>query len=625
MSTSTYSLPRSRALAGQILLSLVFGLLLFVILLIGGIVGYQVRYAGKVFPGVRVAGLDVSGLKPAEAAALAQAEFSYPQTGRLLLVDGDKAWMASPADLGLYLDPESTATTALEVGRSGTFGDRLSQQFRAWREGVDLAPVLVFDQRAAFSYLTALAQQVDTPVVEASLSLNGTEVDVRPGQAGRQLDLPATLALITAQVQSLRDGSVPLVVHPTQPAILDVSAQAELARRILSAPLTLTLPEGQPGIEGAPWVFDQAALAAMLSIEKVVTPEGVPTFQVTLNSDSLRQFLYNLAPSLALGPQNARFIFNDDTRQLEVIQNAVIGRELNVENTIQAVQEKLSAGEHTLPLAFDITEPPAMDTTTGADLGITELVHAETSWFYGSSSERFQNIRAAAASFHGLLIPPYTTFSMSDALGDISLDNGYAEAMIIIGGQTIKGVGGGVCQVSTTLFRAAFFAGFPIVERHPHAYRVYYYEKVAGNRINSRLSGLDATVFVPIVDFKFTNDTPNWLLMETYVNAASASITWKFYSTKDGRSVEWDTTGPTNIVQAPDDLYRENPDLPSGKVVQVDWSADGADVTVIRKVYKDGNLYLDDVIRTHYQPWQAVYEYGPGTPGMPPNQNPPDE
>ena len=94
----------------------------------------------------------------------------------------------------------------------------------------------------------------------------------------------------------------------------------------------------------------------------------------------------------------------------------------------------------------------------------------------------------------------------------------------------------------------AFFSGFPIVERHAHAYRVSYYEKDAGNQIDSRLAGLDATVYVPIVDFKFTNDTSNWLLMETYVNPTYRTIIWKFYSTSDNRTVDWETTGPTNIV-----------------------------------------------------------------------------
>jgi vancomycin resistance protein YoaR len=167
--------------------------------------------------------------------------------------------------------------------------------------------------------------------------------------------------------------------------------------------------------------------------------------------------------------------------------------------------------------------------------------------------------------------------------------------------------------VSTTLFRTAFFGGFPVVERHAHAYRVYYYEKVAGNKINDNFAGLDATVYVPLVDFKFTNDTPYWLLMETYVEPSASRITWKFYSTSDGRSVEWDTTGPINIVDPPQPLYKENPDLPEGKIKQVDYEAYGSDVHVTRTVYRNGAVYFSDQFNTHYQPWQAVYEYGPGT------------
>jgi len=167
--------------------------------------------------------------------------------------------------------------------------------------------------------------------------------------------------------------------------------------------------------------------------------------------------------------------------------------------------------------------------------------------------------------------------------------------------------------VSTTLFRAAFFSGFPIVERYPHAYRVSYYEKVAGNRIDQRLAGLDATVFVPIVDFKFTNDTSNWLLMETYVNPTYSSIVWKFYSTSDGRVVDWSTSGVTNVIEAPEPKYQENPDLNEGQIKQIDWAADGADVTVSRTVTRGGEVILSDTIFTRYRPWQAVFEYGPGT------------
>jgi vancomycin resistance protein YoaR len=395
-----------------------------------------------------------------------------------------------------------------------------------------------------------------------------------------------------------------------------------MARAILSQPLTITLPADDPAQAG-PWTIEPSVLASMLVFERVETA-GTAQYQVRLDSASLLSYISSLAPSLARAPQNARFIFNDDTKQLEVIESATIGREVNIDASVEDIQKKLYAGEHSIALAMSYTNPPVTDQTKGEDIGIRELVHAETSYFYGSSQSRVQNIATAASKFHGLLVAPGETFSMASALGDITLDNGYAEALIIVGNQTLKGVGGGVCQVSTTLFRAAFFAGFPIVERYAHAYRVYYYEKVAGNRINSSLAGLDATVFVPIVDFKFTNDTSNWLLMETYVVPESSSITWKFYSTSDNRRVEWDTTGLTNIVEAPEPLYRENPDLSNGEIKQVDWAADGADVTVNRIVYRNDAVYLQDTIYTHYQPWQDVYEYGPGTEIHPEGEDKPE-
>ena len=211
---------------------------------------------------------------------------------------------------------------------------------------------------------------------------------------------------------------------------------------------------------------------------------------------------------------------------------------------------------------------------------------------------------------------------MAESMGEISLDAGYSEALIIFDGQTIQGVGGGVCQVSTTLFRAAFFAGFPIVERHPHAYRVSYYEKTQGNQRNTRLAGLDATVYVPVVDFRFTNDTPYWLLMETYVSRPASRITWKFYSTSDGRSVEWETTGAYNTVEPPKPLYRVNNALEQGEIKQVDWEAQGAEVRVQRFVYRSGTLHIQDSFYTRYEPWRAVYEYGPGTEGIPESEGP---
>ncbi|MFZ3080319.1 MAG: VanW family protein [Bellilinea sp.] len=612
MRTAVYSAQiQKRPILEHILLSLVLGFAAFFLILGVFTAGFQFWFGGRTYPGVTVAGVSVGGLSPAEAAGVIQAKITFPEKGRILLQDGENAWLVAPREVGLFLDPGASATAAFEYGRSGSLIDRLGSQFESWFDGTDLAPALVFDQRLARQYLVGLAGQIDRPVVEANLGVQGTEVIVRSGEIGRTLDIDASLIALSTQVQTLQDGIVPLVVKETPPVILDPSAQAEVARAILSQPFTLTMPEGQSA-DGAPWVIEPANLAEMLAIERVRDGDS-ETYKVGVSSEMLIQYLSNLAPNLQTFAQNARFIFNDDTRQLDLIQNAVIGRQLNVQASLTAIQEGLTGGQHTIPLVFDLTNPQAMDTTTAADLGITEAVSVQSSYFYGSSPERVQNITAAAKSFHGLLIAPGETFSMASQLTDISLDNGYAEALIIVGDQTVVGVGGGVCQVSTTLFRTAFFGGFPIVERNQHAYRVSYYEKVVGNKIDQSLAGLDATVYVPLVDFKFTNDTPYWLLMETYVNPAASSITWKFYSTSDGRSVEWDTTGPINVVEPPEPLYKENPDLPEGKIKQVDYEARGADVHVTRTVYRDGQVYFSDQVNTHYQPWRAIYEYGPGT------------
>jgi vancomycin resistance protein YoaR len=600
----------------QAVAALAAGMLLFIVLLAGFTVAFDTYHAGKIFPGISIAGIDLSGMSPDQASALITQKIDYPLRGSIAFQDGSSVWVAKPSELGLFLDPQTSALAAYQKGRQGNPLERLASQFQAWYTGADIPPLLVFDERMAQKYLRTIAAEVDLPTVEASLAVSGTDVVVSPGQIGRTLDIDAALEDLRSHLPSMTDGIINLVVHEKPPLILDVSEQAEIARRILSAPLVLQVPNAEEG-DPDTWTFEPIALAEMLDIERVETPEGA-LYQVALDSETMRPFLEGVAPQLARWPENARFIFNDESSQLEIIQPAVIGRTLDVDATLQKINQRVAEGDHNLELVINYTQPQVGDDATGEDLGIRELVASHTSYFYGSSGSRIQNIQVASSRFHGVLVPPGATFSMAEVLGNISLDDGYAEALIIFGGRTIQGVGGGVCQVSTTLFRTVFFGGFPIVERHPHAYRVGYYEQTAAGGINVRLAGLDATVFVPVVDFKFTNDTPNWLLMETYTNAAGRSLTWKFYSTSDGRTVDWNTTGPQNVVPAPEPLYEENPELAEGEIKQVDWEAEGADVSVTRTVTRDGQVYFTDTISTHYMPWRAVFQYGPDTEGMPP-------
>jgi vancomycin resistance protein YoaR len=598
-------------IAKQILAALICGFILFFGIVVVWTIGYQLVYAGRIFPGTSVAGVDLSGLSPEEAAVKLSQTLSYPITGKILFRDADKLWVAAPAELGMVFDPSASALAAYKYGRSGGLFGALAGQINSRGLGADVAPVMIFDQRVAYAYLQNIAAQVDQPVVEANLLVEGTNVVAQPGQIGRLLNLDATLIYLGAQLQSFRDGEVPLVLQEAAPKLLDVSSQAEAARRILSQPLTITVPnyrEGDPG----PWTYDVPVVANMIAV-RIVENGGRSEMQVGLDPVVFRQTLNELKTYVDRQAANARFTFNDDTSQIEAIQVSKVGRVMDVEASIVGVNEALLRGEHTVALSVSETQPSVADTATAAELGITQLIEQETTYFYGSSDARIQNIVAGAAPYHGLLVAPGETFSMGSVLGDVSLENGFAEALIIYGGRTIKGVGGGVCQVSTTLFRTVFFAGFPVVERYSHAYRVSYYEMTASGSVDSNLAGMDATVYFPLVDFKFLNDSPYWLLMETIVDEGARTITWKLYSTSDGRSVTWDTSGPANVVPPPSPLFEENPELKEDQIKQVDYAAQGADVNVTRTVWRNGGVYFTDDFQTHYQPWQAVCQYGSGT------------
>jgi len=609
MSQQSVSEKKYNPLMAKILAMLFGGMVLYLFAILGTIGLFNSLYSGRILPGISVSGISLSGLPTAQAASKLIDQFTFPITGKILFRYGGQIWVASPAELGLIIDPGGSADAAFEVGRSGGMFSRLADQVHSLRNGKDIPPVIVFDQKLAYAYLQKIAASIDKPVLDASLSLEGVLVRSQAGQVGRLLNVDETMKALTSQLLTFSDGEIPLVVDEIQPAVADASLRAGELQTLLSQPLVLISPQAGSTSQG-PWSLDPTLLAKMIKID-LVHDGNQAHYELSFYDDQLTTYLKKIASEIQRDPENARFIFNDDTRQLNLIKNAVIGVKLDLGESIKQVEKGAMEGKHEIPLVTTLQPPQVGDDAQGQTLGITELVSSTSTYFRGSSDQRIQNIQTASSRFHGLLVAPGETFSMGNALGDVSLENGYAEALIIYDNRTITGVGGGVCQVSTTLFRTVFFGGFPIVERHPHAYRVGYYEQTAGGH-DSSLAGLDATVYVPLVDFKFTNDTPYWLLMETYVNVASRRLTWKFYSTKDGRTVQWNTSGPQNVIPAPDPLFQENPDLGTFEMKQVDYSADGAVVTVNRTVLKNGQFYFNDVFKTAYSPWQAICEYGSG-------------
>jgi vancomycin resistance protein YoaR len=331
-----------------------------------------------------------------------------------------------------------------------------------------------------------------------------------------------------------------------------------------------------------------------------------------MNTDLVDDTLSSLSSSIDIFPQDALFQF--ESGKVNVFKLSQPGRELDRAETkklILAYINTLSQDAELAPQTIKIDLPvklvsPKITTESSNNLGIKELLGVGTSKFAGSIAGRVHNIVLAASRINGHLVPPETVFSFNDTLGDVSASTGFAPAYIIKDGRTVLGDGGGVCQVSTTLFRAALKSGLPIVERHPHSYRVGYYEQDSP-------VGIDATVFAPSYDLKFKNDTGNYLLIQAKADAQNYTLAFEIYGTSDGRSVEITKPVISSQIAPPPDLYQDDPTLPVGTVKQVDWKAWGAKVSFDYKVTKNGETIFQKSFFTNYQPWQSVFLRGTKT------------
>lgn len=592
----------------QIFFVLSVGALIAVLTLTAIFWKFEKDHAHTIFPGVSVAGIDLSDLTLGQAVVEINSKLTYGRTGQIQFHSEGNRWVYTPEQLGFSFNPVEAANQAFEIGRKKGLFTNLKEQLQAYRTGMNINPGIIYDQTKAYSIVQEIARQSDIQMIDPSISLDQTDIKVIEGQVGQTLDINATLLKIQPYFLIQQNGSVDLVIQKHIPTTVNVEETAKLAETILSQ--AFTIQAANSDLELGPWVLEPQNLAALITIARESDQSG-ESYQLSLNRPALQSYITSIAPSLQTEPINARMIFDDNTRELELIAHAVAGQTVDVEKSVDEIIEKIQAGEHQANLVMKSIDPDIKDDSKAADLGISALVAETSSYFYGSDPARIQNIRASAANFHGVFVAPGEVFSMAKYLTNISLENGYAEAPIIVGDQTVDGVGGGICQVSTTLFRNAFFGGFPIVERHPHAYRVGYYEQQYNGWADANLSGLDATVYVPLVDLKFRNDTDYWMLMETYVS--DNALTWKFYSTSDGRKVDWRTTGITDVISPPDPIYREDPTLPTGTIKQVDWAVDGATVVVYRTVSRNGEVFLNDTFRTVYAAWPAGFNYGPGT------------
>lgn len=331
------------------------------------------------------------------------------------------------------------------------------------------------------------------------------------------------------------------------------------------------------------------------------------TFLPSFTSQPLITILENIKTTFQEDPKDALFKFEGN--RVTAFSNEKIGKKILSNEALSQTHnyiEKSIANKKYKPIFINVQSQqiePLIKLSDTNSLGIKELIGSGSSDFSGSIENRIYNIELSSSKFNGLIIKPKEELSFNKTVGNISYLSGYKQAYVIENGRTVLGDGGGVCQVSTTLFRAALNTGLNVTQRVPHAYRVHYYEE------NSS-PGLDATVFAPTVDFKFINDTNNAILIQTMINRDTNQLNILFYGTKDGRKINISPVIIWGISSPPEPIYQDDPSLPNGVIRQVDWSAWGAKTKFTYEVTKDNEVLHYKEFVSNYRPWQAVYLRG---------------
>jgi vancomycin resistance protein YoaR len=574
--------------------------LLCAALIVAGCLGlFELYLSNRICFGLHVWGIPLGGMRVEEAAGVLReglAELSQPV---ITLQGPDRSWGVHPASLGLHLLAEETAQAAFSIGHDT--GNGLLTHLELLVGGHTLAPVLSYDEQVARLYLESLAEEIDVAPAEATLTLEGMTPSLSPSRSGRMLDVEASLVAFRSTLGNLTTAQVDLVVHDLLPQVVDASPALTLAEEILSEQFMLLLPNPREGDAG-PWSLSPQSLGNMLTTYSL---DG--RLYATLNQEILRSILWGVGQSVALEPTNSRFHFDNATGRLEAITPSIDGRELDLEASLANIIAAVEAGQHTAPLVTRAVPPLYPETSTAEELGITDLVAIGDSYFIGSPSGRDHNIRVATSQFDGLIVAPGDTFSFNEYLGEVSEETGYDESYVTAGEQLAVEVGGGICQVSTTVFRAALWGGYPIAERYYHYQRVGYYELFGYG------PGFDATVYTPLVDFKFVNDRPTPLLIEAEVESDEHRLVFRFYSSPDGRRVEIEGGEVTNETEPGPPIYELDEELEPDTVIEWQSAQDGLTATVERWVYDaTETLLYHNVFVSQYAPRRASYHYGPG-------------
>jgi vancomycin resistance protein YoaR len=555
-----------------------------IVTLLGALALLGLVFAGSgatLAPGVRIAGIDVGGLTPHQARVrLARRELALANTP-VIFTSGNRTWSIRPASLGVTIDTRAAVDAARRHGQGfgpfrgfrrlavSLFGANVQPPVRVWRTALKLE-------------LDRITSGFDRPHRDAAIRLRGLRLAVVPAQAGVVLDRRAAAVVLVRGLSSFERKPIALPVRVDRPRVTaaDLAPAATEIRTALSAPVGLKL-----GLTR--WRLNRYLIASLLE-----PPHG-GLRRLHIAGTAAHAYFVALAKRVGRPPVDARFAV--DGPKVTIVPG-MPGRTLDVAATAKNLLAAVLSPSARLATVVVGGQQPARSTADLQALGVTGLVSSYETLF-GGVANRIHNVEVVSHLIDDQLIAPGKEWSFNRATGARTAGKGFLVAPVIINGEVQTGLGGGVCQVSTTVFNAVYEAGLKITARTNHALYIPHYPL-----------GRDATVDYPSVDLKFVNDTGHWLLLRTF--ASSSSLNVSLYGALQHRKVETQTqplsvVGPAPLKPVPD------PTLPRGKKVVENTGVPAQATTVERKVYaSDGKLLYDDTFHSSYQAEPGLIRVG---------------
>ena len=530
--------------------------------------------------GTSIGGIDVGGLSAAKAKSLLAAQAARLDTVPVTFSAGDRHFRLTARQLGVVADWGAAVDSALRSG--GGIG--ILRGYR--RLSLELFPQDVVPPTRAYDAgldyeLQVITRAVDAPSRDARLVRRGLHITIAGGRPGRTLDRDLARNEIIRALASFSRAPVPLPVTVSTPhaTIASLTNAQRKASLVVSAPVRVTV--GATTLRIPRW-----RLATILDLDTV-----------RFTGPAADRYFARLEKQVDRAPKDASFAVVSN--RVSVVP-ARPGLALDVPRAAAAVLAAAArpAGRVTrLPLAV---AQPKRSTAAAQAMGITGAVGSYET-LYGGDPNRIHNVQLVAHLVDNKLIAPGVTFSFNGTTGERSAAKGFLEAPVIVNGELQTGLGGGVCQVSTTVFNAAYEAGLPITARTNHALYISHYPL-----------GRDATVNYPDVDLKFVNDTGHWLLLRTWVG--SSSLTVSLYGTPVHRRVE-SVAQPLRYVAAPRVQKTVDATLKPGQVVVDDPGVPAQSTSVERKVYDADNKLLSDATwYSSYRSEPKIVRVGPKKP-----------